>query len=263
MRLAHSALCFVEAVFASPPVALCLLNRVLLGVDLKNIKMSMNPFCEIAVEEAIRLREKRVVSEVVCVSIGPKQSQDTLRTALAMGADRALLVETDLRIDSELQPLAVSKVLQKVVEKETPEVVLLGKQSIDDDCNQTAQMLAGLLDWPQATFANEIEIDTASKTAKVTREIDGGVQVISCALPLVISADLRLNVPRYATLPNIMKAKKKKLEIMKPGDLGLADQDMEPRIKVVSVVEPEQRKAGVMVESVDDLVAKLKANGVL
>lgn len=223
--------------------------------------MSMNPFCEIAIEEAIRLKEKGAISEIVAVSIGPKQAQDTLRTAMAMGADRAILVETSLRVDSELQPLAVSKILEKIVAEEKPDVVLVGKQSIDDDSNQTGQMLAGRLNWPQATFANEVEI--SGSQAKVVREVDGGVQTVNCSLPVVISADLRLNVPRYAKLPNIMKAKKKPLDIKRIEDLGLSADDVKPLITVKEVVEPEQRKAGIMLGGVDELVEKLKADGLI
>ena len=223
------------------------------AVELNNIKMSMNPFCEIAVEEAIRLKEKKVATEVVAVSIGPKQSTDVLRTALAMGADRGIHIETDMRTDQEMQPLAVAKLLKEVVEKETPDLVLLGKQSIDGDANQTGQMLAGLMKWPQATFASEVEID--GDKLNVTREIDGGLQTISTGIPAVVTADLRLNEPRYATLPNIMKAKKKPIENIAADSLGV---DLAPRIEVVEVSDPPERAAGIKVDDVDSLVDKLK-----
>src|SRR5690348_7723110 len=219
------------------------------GVDLDNVKMSMNPFDEIAVEEAIRLRERGVATEVIAVSLGSATCQETLRTALAMGADRAILVETD----AELQPLAVAKLLAALVKKESAGLAILGKQAIDDDANQTGQMLAALLDWPQATFASKVEI--AGETARVTREIDGGLETIEVKLPAVITTDLRLNTPRYATLPNIMKAKKKPLEAVKPADLGV---DPAPRLKTLKVAEPGKRKAGVMVKDVAELVSKLK-----
>mmetsp|Transcript_4172 Transcript_4172/g.4810 ORF Transcript_4172/g.4810 Transcript_4172/m.4810 type:complete len:254 (+) Transcript_4172:178-939(+) len=223
------------------------------GVELKNVKMSMNPFCEIAVEEAVRLKEAGIVKEVVAVSVGPKQAQETIRTALAMGADRGIHITTDMRTDQELQPLAVSKLLKSIVEKETPDIVVLGKQAIDDDSNQTGQMLAGLLDWPQATFASKVKVE--DKNLTVTREIDGGVQTLSMTLPAVITADLRLNEPRYATLPNIMKEKKKKIDTIKAEDLGV---DLSPRLKVVKVEDPPVRSAGIMVDGVDALVDKLK-----
>ena len=219
------------------------------GVDLANVKMSMNPFDEIAVEEAVRLKEKGVATEIVAVSCGSAACQETLRTALAMGADRAILVETD----AELQPLAVAKLLKAVVQKESAGLVILGKQAIDDDANQTGQMLAALLDWPQAVFASKVEL--ADGKAKVTREIDGGLETIEIGTPAVVTADLRLNTPRYATLPNIMKAKKKPLEVVKPDALGV---DVAPRLKTLKVQEPPKRKGGVMVKSVDELVAKLK-----
>jgi electron transfer flavoprotein beta subunit len=219
------------------------------GVDLANVKMSMNPFDEIAVEEAIRLKEKGVVTEIVAVSLGVAQCQETLRTALAMGADRAILVESD----AELQPLAVAKLLKAVATKEAPQLIILGKQAIDDDSNQTGQMLAALLGWSQATFASKVEV--ADGRAKVTREVDGGLETISIKLPAIITTDLRLNEPRYATLPNIMKAKKKQLDVMKPADLGV---DVTPRLTTLKVVEPPKRKGGVMVKDVADLVAKLK-----
>ncbi len=219
------------------------------GVDLANVKMSMNPFDEIAVEEAIRLKEKGVVTEIVAVSLGVTQCQETLRTALAMGADRAILVESD----AELQPLAVAKLLKAVADKEAPQLIILGKQAIDDDSNQTGQMLAALLGWSQATFASKVEINGG--IAKVTREVDGGLETIAIKLPAIVTTDLRLNEPRYATLPNIMKAKKKQLDVMKPADLGV---DVTPRLATLKVVEPAKRKGGVMVKDVAELVAKLK-----
>jgi electron transfer flavoprotein beta subunit len=219
------------------------------GVELANVKMSMNPFCEIAVEEALKIKESGKATEVVAVSCGPTACQETLRTALAMGADRAILVETDV----ELQPLAVAKLLKAVVAKESAGLVLLGKQAIDDDANQTGQMLAALLDWPQAVFASKVELGTDS--AKVTREIDGGLETVEIKLPAIVTTDLRLNTPRYATLPNIMKAKKKPLEVVKPADLGV---DPAPRLKTLKVAEPGKRKAGVMVKDVAELVEKLK-----
>ena len=219
------------------------------GVDTANVKMSMNPFDEIAVEEAVRLKERGVVTEIVAVSAGLASSQETLRTALALGADRAILVETD----ADLQPLAVAKLLKALVEKEKPQVVILGKQAIDDDSNQTGQMLAALLGWPQATFASKVDL-TADK-ATVKREVDGGLETIETSVPLVITADLRLNEPRYATLPNIMKAKKKPLETIKPDALGV---DVSPRITTLKVVEPPKRKGGGKVADVKELVAKLR-----
>jgi len=219
------------------------------GVELANVKMSMNPFDEIAVEEALKLREAGKATEVIAVSAGIAACQETLRTAMAMGADRGILLETDV----ELQPLAVAKLLKAVVDKEGPQLVILGKQAIDDDANQTGQMLAALLDWPQATFASKVEIDGGK--AKVTREIDGGLETIEIALPAIVTTDLRLNTPRYATLPNIMKAKKKPLDTLKPADLGV---DVTPRLKTLKVVEPGKRKAGVMVKDVAELVDKLK-----
>jgi electron transfer flavoprotein beta subunit len=224
------------------------------GVDLANVKMSMNPFCEIAVEEAVRLKEKGVATEVVAVSVGPAQAQETLRTALAMGADRAILVQTD----QDLEPLAVAKVLKAIVGEESPELVLMGKQAIDGDNNAVGQMLAAILDWPQATFASAVEV--AGGKAKVTREVDGGLQTIEVNLPAVVTADLRLNEPRYASLPNIMKAKKKPLDVKELGSLGV---DTAPRLKVVKVTEPAKRQAGVKVESAADLVSNLKTAGVL
>ena len=219
------------------------------GVELANVKMSMNPFDEIAVEAAVRLREEGVVTEVLAVSCGVGQCQETLRTAMAIGADRAILVETN----EELQPLAVAKLLKALVDKERPQLVVLGKQAIDDDCNQTGQMLAGLLDWGQATFASKIEI--ADGKATVTREVDGGLETVSIALPAVVTVDLRLNEPRYVTLPNIMKAKKKPFETIKPDALGV---DVRPRIKTLKVSEPPTRSAGIKVPDVATLVAKLK-----
>ena len=219
------------------------------GVDLANVKMSMNPFDEIAVEEAVRLKESGVATEVVVVSAGPTQCQETLRTALAIGADRAILVETDL----ELQPLAVAKILKTLCEKEQAQIVILGKQAIDDDSNQTGQMLASLLDIPQATFASKVVV--ANGKASVTREVDGGLETILITLPAVITTDLRLNEPRYVTLPNIMKAKKKILEMMKPEELGI---DIAPRLKTIKVEEPPKRSAGVIVSDVTALVEKLK-----
>jgi len=219
------------------------------GVELANVKMSMNPFDEIAVEEALRLKEAGKATEVVAVSIGPIACQETLRTALAMGADRAILVETD----ADVQPLAVAKVLKALAAKESPGLFLLGKQAIDDDANQTGQMLAALLDWPQATFASKVEVDGAN--ARVTREIDGGLETVEIGIPAVVTTDLRLNTPRYATLPNIMKAKKKPLENVKPADLGV---DVAPRLKTLKVAEPPKRKGGVMVKDVPDLLQKLR-----
>ncbi|CAP55222.1 electron transfer flavoprotein subunit beta/FixA family protein [Gluconacetobacter diazotrophicus] len=219
------------------------------GVETAGVKMSMNPFDEIAVEEAVRLKEKGVATEIVAVSIGVQQSQDTLRTALAMGADRAILVLTDVAVE----PLGVAKVLKALVAKESPDLVILGKQAIDDDMNATGQMLAGLLGWAQGTFASRIEI--ADGRAAVTREIDGGLETVSLALPAIVTADLRLNEPRYASLPNIMKARKKPLETLAPADLGV---DVTPRLTIVSVAEPPARKAGVKVASAEDLVARLR-----
>lgn len=218
-------------------------------VDIANVKMSMNPFDEIAVEEAVRLREQGVVSEVIAVSCGVTACQETLRTAMAIGADRAILVETD----AELQPLAVSKLLKAVVDKEQPQLVILGKQAIDDDANQTGQMLAALLDWPQATFASKVEL--AEDSVQVTREVDGGLETLKLNLPAVITTDLRLNEPRYVTLPNIMKAKKKPLETIKPEEVGV---DVSPRLKTLQVSEPPARSAGVIVADVAALVEKLK-----
>jgi electron transfer flavoprotein beta subunit len=219
------------------------------GVDLANVKMSLNPFDEIAVEEAVRLKEKGAATEVVVVSCGPAACQESLRTALAIGADRAVLVETD----SELQPLAVAKLLKSLLDKEAPQLVILGKQAIDDDCNQTGQMLAALAGLPQATFASRIEI--AGAHANVTREIDGGLETLQLALPAVVTTDLRLNEPRYATLPNIMKAKKKPLDVTTPAELGV---DVAPRLKTLKTAEPAARAAGIKVPDVATLVARLK-----
>ena len=224
------------------------------GVDLANVKMSMNPFCEIAVEEAVRLKEKGVATEVVAVSIGPQQAQETLRTALAMGADRAILVQTD----QDLEPLAVAKVLRAIIAEESPELVIMGKQAIDGDNNAVGQMLSALLDWPQATFASEVVIGGGKAT--VTREVDGGLQTIDVSLPAVVTADLRLNEPRYASLPNIMKAKKKELAVKELSALGV---DTAPRLKVVKVSEPPKRTAGIKVETAADIVSNLKTAGVL
>lgn len=219
------------------------------GVELANVKMSMNPFDEIAVEEAIRMREAGAVTEIVAVSIGPQQAQETIRTALAMGADRGILV----KVDDLTEPLTVAKILKGIVDEEQPGLVILGKQAIDDDANQTGQMLAALLGWSQGTFASEIEI-TGDK-AKVTREVDGGLQAIEISMPAIITTDLRLNEPRYASLPNIMRAKKKSLDEKTAGDYGV---EPSPRLKVLKTVEPEGRKAGVKVESVSELVDKLR-----
>uniref|UniRef100_A0AAY5EXG9 Electron transfer flavoprotein subunit beta n=1 Tax=Electrophorus electricus TaxID=8005 RepID=A0AAY5EXG9_ELEEL len=226
------------------------------GVVTDGVKHSMNPFCEIAVEEAVRLKEKKLVQEVVAVSCGPQQVQETIRTALAMGADRGIHVEVSGKDYDSLGPLQVSKILAALAKKEEASLIILGKQAIDDDCNQTGQMTAALLDWPQGTFASELVIE--GDKVKVVREIDGGLETIKLNMPVVVTADLRLNTPRYATLPNIMKAKKKKIANMKPGDLGV---DMTSRVEVLRVDEPPQRQAGVKVESVEDLVSKLKEAG--
>ena len=223
------------------------------GVDLANVKMSMNPFDEIAVEEAIRMKEAGSVDEIVAVSIGVAKAQETLRTALAMGADRAILIEATDSVETDIEPLAVAKLLKAVIDEEQPGLVLCGKQAIDNDMNATGQMLAALLGWSQATFASGIELGDGS--AKVTREVDGGLQVIDVKLPAIVSVDLRLNEPRYASLPNIMKAKKKQLDIKAPADLGV---DVAPRLSIVETTEPPSRKAGVRVESVAELVTKLK-----
>lgn len=218
------------------------------GVDLANVKMSMNPFDEIAVEEAVRLKEQGKAEEVIALSIGPQKTQETIRNALAMGADRGTHVKTD----EIVEPLAVAKLIKVLVEKENPHLVILGKQAIDDDCNQTGQMLAALLNWPQATFASEVEL--ATETIKVTREIDGGLQTIDLKLPAVVTTDLRLNEPRYASLPNIMKAKKKPIDEMTPEELGI---DITPRLKVIKTHEPAPRQAGQQVGSITELVDKL------
>ncbi|MGB2248739.1 MAG: electron transfer flavoprotein subunit beta/FixA family protein [Alcanivorax sediminis] len=219
------------------------------GVDLANVKMAMNPFCEIAVEEAVRLKEKGVVTEIVAVSIGPKTAQEQLRTAMALGADRSILVETD----EDVQPLGIAKALKAIVDEEKPELVILGKQAIDGDNNQTGQMLAALTGMPQGTFASEVNV--ADGKVKVTREIDGGLQTVELTLPAVVTTDLRLNEPRYASLPNIMKAKKKPLDTKTAADLGV---DLTPRVTTVSVEAPAERQAGIIVGSVDELVEKLK-----
>jgi electron transfer flavoprotein beta subunit len=224
------------------------------GVDVANVKMSMNPFDEIAIEEAMRLKEKGVATEVIAVSCGVMQCQETLRTAMAIGADRAILVETD----AELQPLAVAKLLKAVADKERPGLVILGKQAIDDDCNQTGQMLAALLGWPQGTFASKVTIE--GDGVAVTREIDGGLQTVTLKLPAVITTDLRLNEPRYASLPNIIKAKKKEVAAKTPQDYGV---DISPRLEVLKTAEPPVRKAGIKVGSVAELAAKLKEVGVI
>jgi electron transfer flavoprotein beta subunit len=223
------------------------------GVDLANVKMSMNPFDEIAVEEAIRLKEKGVASEIIAVSIGPAKAQETLRTALAMGADRAILVQTD----DEVEPLAVAKILKGIAEEEAPGLVILGKQAIDDDCNQTGQMLAALMGRPQGTFASKVEVEGDS--IAVTREVDGGLETVKLAMPAIVTTDLRLNEPRYASLPNIMKAKSKPLATKTPADYGV---DTAPRLKTLKVAEPPVRQAGIKVPDVDTLVAKLKELGV-
>jgi len=223
------------------------------GVDLANVKMSMNPFDEIAVEEAIRLKEAGAIEEIVAVSIGPAKAQETLRTALAMGADSAVLVETD----EEVEPLAVAKILKAVAAEVEPGLIILGKQAIDDDSNQTGQMLAALMELPQGTFASKVEMD--GDHVKVTREVDGGLETVRLSTPAIITTDLRLNEPRYASLPNIMKAKKKPLETKTPADYGV---DIAPRLKTLKVSEPPVRQAGVKVADVDELVAKLKAMGV-
>ncbi|QSR16939.1 electron transfer flavoprotein subunit beta/FixA family protein [Novosphingobium sp. KA1] len=223
------------------------------GVDLANVKMSMNPFDEIAVEEAIRIKEAGKAEEIVAVSVGPAKAQDTLRTALAMGADRAILIETD----TEVEPLAVAKILKAIVAEENPGLVILGKQAIDDDSNQTGQMLAALLGRPQGTFASKVEID--GDHVAVTREVDGGLETVKLALPAIVTTDLRLNEPRYASLPNIMKAKKKQLDVKTAADYGV---DVAPRLKTLKVSEPPVRSAGIKVADVDGLVAKLKELGV-
>ena len=223
------------------------------GVDLANVKMSMNPFDEIAVEEAIRLREKGAATEIVVVSVGPAKAQETLRTALAMGADRAILIQCD----DEIEPLGVAKILKGVVDEEQPGLVILGKQAIDDDSNQVGQMLAALLGWPQGTFASKIEVNGSD--LDVTREVDGGLETLKLATPAIVTTDLRLNEPRYASLPNIMKAKSKPMAIKSPGDYGV---DIAARLETLKVIEPAKRSAGIKVGSVDELVDKLKAMGV-
>jgi electron transfer flavoprotein beta subunit len=227
------------------------------GVELANVKMSMNPFDEIAVEEAIRLKEKGVATEIVAVSIGPAKAQETLRTALAMGADRAILVQTPDDIGSEVEPLAVAKILAKVAEEEQPQMIILGKQAIDDDNNATGQMLAALLGWPQGTFASKVE--AANDNVTVTREVDGGLETVKLKLPAVVTTDLRLNEPRYASLPNIMKAKSKPLATKSPGDYGV---DVARRLETIKVAEPAKRQAGIKVGSVDELVDRLKGLGI-
>ena len=224
------------------------------GVELANVKMSMNPFDEIAVEEAIRLKEAGTAEEIVVVSIGPQQAQETIRTGLAMGGDRGILVKTD----AETEPLAVAKILKGIVEAEQPNLVIMGKQAIDDDCNQTGQMLAALLGWPQGTFASKVE--PADGKVSVTREIDGGLETVALNLPAVVTTDLRLNEPRYASLPNIMKAKRKPIDEKAPDDFGV---DMAPRVTTLKVEEPPKRQAGIKVESVGDLVEKLKEKGII
>ena len=224
------------------------------GVDLANIKMAMNPFCEIAVEEAVRMKEKGVVTEIVLVSVGPAQAQETIRIGLAMGGDRGILVQTDVAVE----PLAVAKILKAIVEAEQPGLVITGKQAIDDDANQTGQMLAALLDWPQGAFASAVAMD--GDKLKVTREVDGGLQTVSLSIPAVVTTDLRLNEPRFASLPNIMKAKKKVIDTKTPADYGV---DVTPRLTVVKVAEPKKREAGEKVADVDALIAKLKSVGAI
>ncbi|MEJ1996697.1 MAG: electron transfer flavoprotein subunit beta/FixA family protein [Maritimibacter sp.] len=228
------------------------------GVDLANVKMSMNPFDEIAVEEAIRLKEAGMADEIVLVSIGVKQAQETIRTGLAMGADRGILVEATDDVNTDIEPLAVAKLLKAIVDEEQPGLVIMGKQAIDNDMNATGQMLAALTGWAQATFASEMSVDGDSAT--VTREVDGGLQTIKVKLPAVVTADLRLNEPRYASLPNIMKAKKKPLDTKTPADYGV---DVSPRLEIVKTTEPASRQAGIMVGSVDELVTKLKDAGAI
>jgi electron transfer flavoprotein beta subunit len=227
------------------------------GIDLANVKMSMNPFDEIAVEEAVRLKEKGAAGEIIVVSVGPAKAQETIRTAQAIGADRGILIETPE--GATVEPLAVAKLLKAVVDAERPELIILGKQAIDDDCNQTGQMLAALLGWPQGTFASKIALENGS--ISVTREVDGGLETVKLKMPAVVTTDLRLNEPRYPSLPNIMKAKKKPLDVKKPADFGV---DIAPQLKVLKITEPASRKAGVRVGSVAELVAKLKTEaGVL
>ena len=224
------------------------------GVDLANVKMSMNPFDEIAVEEAIRLKEKGVATEIVAVSVGPQKAQDTLRTALAMGADRAILVQSD----DDVEPLGVAKILAKIAEEEQPGMIILGKQAIDDDSNQVGQMLGALLGWPQGTFASKVEV--AGDHVQVTREVDGGLETVELKTPAIVTTDLRLNEPRYASLPNIMKAKSKPMAVRTAAELGV---DIAPRLETLKVVEPAKRSAGIKIGSVDELVAKLKGLGVV
>jgi len=227
------------------------------GIELANVKMSMNPFDEIAVEEAVRLKEKGAASEIIVVSVGPAKAQETIRTAQAIGADRGILIETPE--GATVEPLAVAKLLKAVVDAERPELIILGKQAIDDDCNQTGQMLAALLGWPQGTFASKIALENGS--ISVTREVDGGLETVKLKMPAVVTTDLRLNEPRYPSLPNIMKAKKKPLDVKKPADFGV---DIAPQLKVLKITEPASRKAGVRVGSVAEIVAKLKTEaGVL
>jgi len=230
------------------------------AVELGNTKMSMNPFCEIAMEEAVRLKEAKIAKEIIAVSVGPKESQETLRTALAMGADRGVHVATDLRIDQELQPLAAAKLLSEVAKKEEADLVILGKQSIDSDAGQVGQMMGAMLEWPQATYASEVKVSEDKKSLTVTREVDAGLSTIEIGVPAVITCDLRLNEPRYATLPNIMKARKKPIDAITVEELGV---DVTPKLTVVSVEDPPARAAGVMVESVEELVEKLKEDGKL
>merc|ERR1712039_29203 len=227
-----------------------------MGVDINNVKMSMNPFCEIAVEEGLRLKEKGHIKELIAVSAGPDKAAETLRQALAMGADRAIHLKTPMRTDQELQPLAVAKLLQKVVEKEEPQVVLCGKQAIDDDSNQTGAMLAGLMNWPTAGSASQVDIDESKTSVLVAREVDTGIQEVKMTLPCVITADLRLNEPRYATLPNLMKAKKKPMETI---DAASLDVDLAPRLEILKVEEPPTRAAGITVGNVDELLEKLRS----
>ncbi|HMI40004.1 MAG TPA: electron transfer flavoprotein subunit beta/FixA family protein [Sphingomicrobium sp.] len=224
------------------------------GVDLANVKMSMNPFDEIAVEEAIRLKEKGVATEIVAVSVGPQKAQDTLRTALAMGADRAILIQSD----DDVEPLGVAKLLAKIAQEEQPGMIILGKQAIDDDSNQVGQMLGALLGWPQGTFASKVEV--SGDSVQVTREVDGGLETVELNIPAIVTTDLRLNEPRYASLPNIMKAKSKPMAVKTAAELGV---DIAPRLETLKVVEPAKRSAGIKVGSVDELVAKLKGLGVV
>jgi len=224
-----------------------------LGIEKNNVRMSLNPFCELAVEEAVRLKEQKIAKEIVVVSIGPKKAIEVMRTAMAMGADRGIHVLTDAATDTDIQPLAVAKILSKVVEQETPNMVIMGKQAIDDDSNCVGQMLAGLLGWPQATFCSEIEIN--GESANILREIDGGSERVGMTLPTIFTCDLRLNEPRYATIPNIMKARKKKIVEKKIEEFGV---DIAPRMKILSMSDPPKRAAGVLVKNVDELLDKLK-----